>query len=258
MKKTLFLIMFLVCITFVNAKEFPCAATFDYPQAISHIANRTSVNIKVEYGAKPQVRIYAPKALAKDVLLDFKEGKLLISVHNDAFGKFKDVEIVVTTPRLQSLKNNDAGDCDVEGFISGSVEIQARGSGDFDIEKCDFESLTIDTKSSADFEISDLKATVMNIYSYGSGKYRMEDCVVTDFKVHTHGSRRFEIDNLSVGRMLLVSKGTGAVNISDIHAKKIEIQSVNSSRIVVEGTTKVFIPVIKGSSTIDRNRLIIK
>ena len=258
MKKTLFLIMFLVCITFVNAKDFSCAATFDYPQAISHIANRTSVDIKVEYGVKPQVRIFASEALAKDVLLDFKEGKLLISVHNDAFGKFKDVEIVVTTPRLQSLKNNDSGDCDVEGFISGSVDILARGSGDFDIEKCDFESLTIDSKSSANIAIGDLKSTVLNIYSYGSGKFKMEDCKVTDYKVHTHGSCRFEMDNLSVGKMLLVSKGSGSVNISDIHAKKIDIHSVNSSRIVIEGTTKVFIPVIKGASTIDRTRLIIK
>lgn len=46
MKKTLLLFMFLACITLVNAKDFPCAVTFNCQQSILHITHKISVSIR--------------------------------------------------------------------------------------------------------------------------------------------------------------------------------------------------------------------
>lgn len=184
-----------------------------HPGEFSGIENNSWLDLNiVQREGEPEVVINGTYRTRDSALVENIDGILNVSFANHVgfMINYSDIDLVIYTPNLTTLKNRGSGDIDVEGiFKSDSLTIENRGSGDIEAS-VQAESISITNIGSGDIDLNVNTSGSILLSSSGSGDIDIKG-EVSDAVITKSGSGDIEAGKLQAERITVSKSGSGDV-----------------------------------------------
>ena len=184
-----------------------------HPGEFSGIENNSWLDLNiVQREGEPEVVINGTYRTRDSVLVENIDGILKVSFANHVgfMINYSDIDLVIYTPALSTLKNRGSGDIEVEGiFKSDSLTIENRGSGDIEAS-VKAGSIGITNIGSGDIDLDVNTSGSIILSSSGSGDIDIKG-EVSDAVITKAGSGDIEAAKLQADRITVSKSGSGDV-----------------------------------------------
>jgi hypothetical protein len=148
-----------------------------------------SMDVSVSVGKETSVKVIADSDIIEYLETEVKNGRLVIDLEdNRSYRNIKKMQVIVTTPTLESARLNGSGDMDVENVETDSFEFELRGSGDAILTDFEVDKLDLKLAGSGDIA-SDGSCKALDISLRGSGDIagRKMKCDTADVSLRGSG-----------------------------------------------------------------------
>lgn len=233
-KKTTALLMTLIFIGFsIFAQVETQSRNVD---AFSGIHQATSADVFITKGSTQSVKVKADSEKINDIITEVEDGVLIIKTKKN-FRYIKTLEVYITMPSLDHLKNSGSGDFSIEGPMEGNnVVFKINGSGDIDAELA-VDNLQLSISGSGDVKFSGVRGDLA-IQISGSGDVAGEALKLNDCQVMVYGSGDIKLKG-KTAKLTSKQSGSGDFNGYGLTAVKVYARSNGSGDIVVQAVEKI-------------------
>lgn len=164
-----------------------------------------------------------------------ENGVLIIDVKGRGFRSIRTLEVHITVPKLEKIKNSGSGDIRIKGaFEANDLYISINGSGDLDAD-FDVNNLELRVSGSGDTELTGVKGT-LKVSISGSGDLEAEDLKLEECYIKNHGSGDIELSG-KTNNLTVTIAGSGDLNAYNLAA-------VNAS-VTISGSSDMTLNVIE-------------
>ena len=193
-----------------------------------------SADIYISQGST-SVMVKTDENIQEFIETTVENGVLIIDVKGRGFRSIRTLEVHITVPQLESIRNSGSGDIKIEGaFNANDLYVGISGSGDLDAD-FDVNNLELKVSGSGDSDISGVKGS-LKVSISGSGDLEAEDLKLEDCYVKNYGSGDLELsgktDNLTV--VIAGSGDFSGYNLTAVTAKVTNSGSADVTVNVVE------------------------
>jgi hypothetical protein len=201
------------------------------------IHQTTSADVYISRGDTYTVRVKADEDIIDKLTTEVRDGVLHIGTEKGGWRNVRVMEVYITMPRLDVLKNSGSGDISVKGDMPGNnLEIGINGSGDLDAA-FDVKNIEINISGSGDVSFSGVRGN-MNVKISGSGDIDGKELVLDECTITGYGSGDLEISGKAAVFIANIS-GSGDVNAYRLTAADVTVKCNGSGDVVVHAAEKV-------------------
>ena len=201
------------------------------------IHQTTSADVYITRGDAYSVRVRADEEVIDKLSTEVRSGVLHIGSEKGGWRYVRVMEVYITMPRLDMLKNSGSGDISVKGNMPGNnVEIDINGSGDLEAA-LDAKNIEINISGSGDVDFSGVRGN-MNVKISGSGDVDGDELVLDECTVTGYGSGDLELSGKAATFVANIS-GSGDVNAYRLTAADVTVKCNGSGDVVVHAAEKV-------------------
>ncbi len=134
-------------------------ASKDTSEEMRDVGNFTSISlngsmdVSVSVGKETSVKVIADSDIIDYLETEVKNDRLVIDLEdNRSYRNIRKMQVIVTTPTLESARLSGSGDMDIDNVDADSFEFELRGSGDANLTDFDVEKLELSLAGSGDIE----------------------------------------------------------------------------------------------------------
>lgn len=232
-KVTIILIMILFGVTLCIAQTETQERNVS---SFTGIHQTTSADVYITKGSTCSVIVKAEEDKIDNIVTEVSNGTLVIK-SNKNFRYIKVLEIHITMPVLDYLKNSGSGDFEIEGQVEGkNVIYEINGSGDIDAE-LDVENLQLSISGSGDVQFSGVRGDLA-IKISGSGDVLGEELKLSNCQAMIYGSGDIKLKG-KTAKLTTKQSGSGDFNGYGLTAVRVYARSNGSGDIVVQVVEKL-------------------
>lgn len=166
-----------------------------------------------------------------------ENGVLVIGVKGRGFRSAKVLEVYVSLPTLNKLKNSGSGDIKVKGvFKTNDLYIGISGSGDLDAD-LDVTNLELKVNGSGDTELTGVRGD-FKVSISGSGDLEAEGLKLEECYIKNSGSGDIEIEG-KTNNLTVTVAGSGDLNAYNLAAVNASVSNSGSSDITLNIVEKL-------------------
>jgi hypothetical protein len=174
-------------------------------------------DVTVRTGASPSVSARGPQKLLERMVVEVKDGKLLIhpqEQHGLHFnlGSHDKTEFTVTVPQLNAATLAGAGDLNINGVKGDRFEATVAGSGDVTIGSVDVQALKVSTAGAGDAKVGSGQAATAEYAVVGAGDVDASGVNSHNLKVSITGAGTVKAH--ATGTADITSMGAGDVTVT--------------------------------------------
>lgn len=183
------------------------------------------------------VKVKADENILKLISTTVKGGVLEIEVKRGGFRSTTVLEVHVSVPDLDILKNSGSGDIEFMGtFKANDLFIGNSGSGDIEAD-FDITNLEIKNSGSGDIDLHGVKGT-FKVSNSGSGDLEAEGLKLEDCFVKNAGSSDIELSG-KTNNLTVTVAGSGDLNAYNLTAVNASISNSGSADITLNVVEKL-------------------
>ena len=203
----------------------------------SGIDQSTSADVYITRGDAVSVMVRADEDVIDKVTTEVRDGILHIGSTRDGWRYAKVIEIHVTMPRLNQVRNSGSGDISVKGTMPASdLEIDINGSGNFSAA-LDATNIKVSISGSGDVSFSGVRGN-MNIKISGSGDVDVEELQLDECQLTGYGSGDISLKGKTANFVANIS-GSGDINAYGLTAVNVTVKCNGSGDVVIKAVEKV-------------------
>ncbi len=204
------------------------------------IKNTCSADLFITQGS-PSVTVKADDNLLNLIETEVEDGVLVIGVKGRGFRYSKVLEVHISTPSLEKIKNSGSGDTKFKGtFKANDLYIGLSGSGDLD-GHFDATNLEVKVNGSGDTDISGvagkLKVSVSGSGDVDAEGLKLEDCYIKNsgsgdislegktnlLTVNLHGSGDLDGYNLTAVGAKISNSGSADITLNVVETLQVTL-----------------------------------
>jgi len=200
------------------------------------IHQSTSADVFITNGNTITVKVKADADKIDKITTEVVDGILNIGSKNN-IGNMRTLEVYITMPTLDILKNSGSGDISIGGGIPGNdVLVQISGSGDLDAELA-AKNLKLMIAGSGDVAMTGIRGD-LSIKIAGSGDVQAGDLTLNDCEIEVAGSGDVKLKGKG-DKLSIKSSGSGDINGYGLVAADVNIKSNGSGDLLVNAAEKI-------------------
>lgn len=204
--------------------------------SFSGIHQTTSADVFISEGSTTSVKVKADSDKINDIKTVVEDGVLIIKVEK-SLRNINTLEVYVTMPSLNQLKNSGSGDIFIEGQIKGkNVIFNINGSGDI-VAELAAENLKLYISGSGDVKLSGVRGDLY-IKISGSGDVYGDALKLNNCQVSTNGSGDVKLKG-KAATLTTKQSGSGDFNGYGLTAVEVNAKSNGSGDVVVQAVEKI-------------------
>jgi len=204
--------------------------------SFSGIHQTTSADVYITKGSTKIVKVKADSDKINEIITEVEDGVLIIKTKK-GLRYIKTLEVYITMPSLDQLKNSGSGDISIEGTMPGkNVLFTINGSGDIDAELA-ADNLQLKISGSGDVKLSGVRGK-MAIRISGSGDVYGEDLKLSDCQLESYGSGDVKLKG-KAAKLSTKQSGSGDFNGYGLTAVETYAKSNGSGDVVVQAVDKI-------------------
>lgn len=201
------------------------------------IHQHTSADVFVSQSDKLSVLVKADDDAIDKLKTEVRDGVLHIESDNNGWRNVRVMEVYITMPNIDKIKNSGSGDFAISGPMPGNnVYIGISGSGDM---KADFDVTNLEVKisGSGDVNLTGVRGN-LNVSISGSGDVYAEDLKLDECNLAVSGSGDLKLKGKAAQFVVKIS-GSGDINAYGLTAAKVQVKCNGSGDVVVQAAEKV-------------------
>jgi hypothetical protein len=202
-----------------------------------------SADLYISQGSK-SVTVKADDNIIEMVETTVENGTLVIGVKGRGFRSISVLEVYITTPDLDKLKNSGSGDIVFsDTFAASDLFIGINGSGDLHA-KFDVRNLELQVSGSGDTELTGVRG-VFKVSNSGSGDLDAEGLKLEECYIKNSGSGDLELVG-KTNNLTATINGSGDFDGYNLTAVNATISNSGSSDVVIDVVEELHV-VLNGS-----------
>lgn len=205
--------------------------------SFSSIHQHTSADVYITKGSVGMVKVIADDDAIDKLKTEVRNGVLHIESTSNGWRNVRTMEVHITMPTIETIKNSGSGDFLIEGAIPGNnVYIGISGSGDL---KAEFAATNLEIKisGSGDVSLSGVKGDLAVSVS-GSGDVYAEDLKLDNCNISGTGSGDLKLKGKAATFVASIM-GSGDINAYGLTAVNVKVKCNGSGDVVVQAVEKV-------------------
>lgn len=240
-KKTIALLMMAA---FSSTFVFAQTSTQDRKvNSFNGIHQTISADVFIDQGNNHTVTVKADSDKIDKIITEVEDGILIIKTKN-GLRNIRTLEVYVTMPSLEILKNSGSGDIIIEGPMPGkNVLFKINGSGDIDADM-EADNLKLSISGSGDISLSGVRGD-FGIKISGSGDVYAEDLKLSDCELVVYGSGDVKLKG-KTAKLSTKQSGSGDFNGYGLTSVEAYAKSNGSGDVVIQVVEKI-VAVLNGS-----------
>lgn len=204
--------------------------------SFSGIHQTTSADVYITKGSSTSVKVKADADKIDNIVTEVEDGILIIKTKKN-FRYIKTLEVHITMPSLDYLKNSGSGDFDISGEMEGTnVVFEINGSGDIDAE-LEASNLQLSISGSGDVKFSGVRGDLA-IKISGSGDVVGDGLKLNSCEIMVYGSGDVKLKG-KTAKLTSKQSGSGDFNGYGLTAVKVYARSNGSGDVVVHAVEKL-------------------
>jgi len=205
--------------------------------SFTSVHQHTSADIYITKGPAGVVKVRADEDAIDKLKTEVKNGVLHIESTNNGWRNVRTMEVHITMPTIESIKNSGSGDFSIEGPMPGNnVYIGISGSGDLEAE-LEATNLEIKISGSGDISLSGVKGD-MNVSISGSGDVYAEDLKLDNCNLSGTGSGDVKLKG-KAAKFVASVMGSGDINAYGLTAVEAHVKCNGSGDVAVQAVEKI-------------------
>ena len=205
--------------------------------SFSGIHQSTSADVIITHGDAVSVRVRADEDAIDKLTTEVRNGVLYIDSRPDGWRNVRVMEVYITMPKLDMVKNSGSGDFSIkEGMPGNNLDIRISGSGDMEAD-LQATNMEINISGSGDVSFSGLRGN-MNISISGSGDVNGSDLTLDECTISSLGSGDIELSG-KASQFTATISGSGDINAYNLIAAEASVKCNGSGDVVIKVADKV-------------------
>lgn len=205
--------------------------------SFSAIHQHTSADVYITKGDVRKVVVKADEKAIDRLKTEVRDGVLHIESTNNGWRNVRTMEVYITMPSIEKIKNSGSGDFSIEGPMPGTnVYFGISGSGDLDAE-LDVANLEIKISGSGDIELTGVRGD-LNVRISGSGDVDAEGLKLNNCNLAGTGSGDIKLIGKAAKFVAQIS-GSGDINAYGLTAVEAQVKCNGSGDVVVKVVEKI-------------------
>lgn len=205
--------------------------------SFSSVYQHTSADIYITKGEAETVVVKADEEAIDNLKTVVRDGVLHIESTNNGWRNVRVMEVHISMPSIESLKNSGSGDISLEGAIPGTdVYVGISGSGDLDAQ-FDATNLKVKISGSGDISLSGVKGD-FDVSISGSGDVYAEDLKLENCNLYGTGSGDLKLKGRAANLTAQVS-GSGDINAYGMTTAVVKVKCNGSGDVMVSAAEKI-------------------
>jgi hypothetical protein len=227
----------IVMVAFIGSLTAQVATQNRETGSFSGIHNKTSADVFVKQGDAVSVMVKADEEAIDKLTTTVEDGTLVISSKNNGWRNVRVMEVHVTMPRLDMVKNTGSGNLTTEGTFPGNnVYVGIDGSGDVDLS-LEAKNLEMKINGSGDVKLSGVRGE-LHVGINGSGDVLAENLQLELCEVGIRGSGDVKLKG-SAAKLILKQSGSGDVNAYALTSAEVIAKSYGSGDAIVQAAERI-------------------
>jgi len=205
--------------------------------SFTSISQETSADVYISNGPVGMVKVRADEDAIDKLKTEVRNGVLYIESTNNGWRNVRTMEVHITMPTIEKIKNSGSGDFTIDGDIPGNnVYIGISGSGDMQAE-LNATNLEIKISGSGDVSLSGVKGD-LTIGISGSGDVYAENLKLDNCNLKGSGSGDVKLKGKAASFVASVM-GSGDINAYGLTAVEAQVKCNGSGDVAIQVVERV-------------------
>lgn len=205
--------------------------------SFTSIHQHTSADIYITKGEAGVVTVKADEDAIDNLKTEVRDGVLHIESTSNGWRNVRVMEVHITMPTIENLKNSGSGDISIEGSIPGTnMYIGISGSGDL---KADLDATNLELKisGSGDAMLAGVQGD-FTVSISGSGDLSAEELKLDNCNLYGTGSGDLKLKGKAANLTAQIS-GSGDINAYGLTAVEVKVKCNGSGDVMVQAVEKI-------------------
>jgi hypothetical protein len=190
-----------------------------------------AVDVTLHQGPLPKIEVRAEQRMLPKITTTQDGNTLRIDTRGLIIGSTQPMQVDVTLPALQKVRQHGSGDAKISGFSGDKIELVMQGSGEMHVDG-QFKQIGARVQGSGDLQLAGGNSDQIGLQVAGSGNVNATGVTKT-IQIRISGSGDVDTSKLQADQLALDIDGSGNGNVHARQAVKVTIRG--SGDVTVHG-----------------------